>query len=132
MSSTTSNRPFGVTVLAILAGIACFLAFLHFLQSMAVLPYFFGPIAVLGFNLWAAIMWILMVWVWFWLTQMLWNMEPQAWVFLVVITTFNLILDFTYLIGRAEWNDIGLNFIVNALILVYCILPNVRRSFGQA
>lgn len=129
--STTSNRSFGVTVLAILAGIAGALAVIHTLQSLALLPFFIGPFMVIGFNLWSAIMWGMMAWVWFWLTQMLWNMDPQAWLFLTVMTTFNLILDFTYLLGRAEWSDVSVSFLLNAVILIYCMLPNVRKAFGQ-
>jgi hypothetical protein len=133
MSATTSvRRPFGVTVLAILAGIAAALSVVHLLQSLGILPYFIGEYTVRGFNLWNAILWGLMVWVWVWVVQMLWSMNPQAWLFLAVITVFNLILDAVYLIGSAEWTDVSLNLLVNAAILLYIMLPNVRRSFGQA
>jgi hypothetical protein len=40
-------------------------------------------------------------------------------------------LDFIYLAGRAEWTDVTVSFIVNAVILDYCILPNVRQAFGR-
>lgn len=49
MSTTTSYRPFGVTILAILAGIAGVLAVVHFFQALAILPYFIGPFAVILF-----------------------------------------------------------------------------------
>jgi hypothetical protein len=75
-------------------------------------------------------MWGLMLWVWIWLVQMLWKVDPGAWLFLVVITTFNLILDFTYLIGQADWQDVQVSFVVNALILIYCMLPGVKKAFG--
>ena len=77
-------------------------------------------------------MWGLMVWVWVWLVQMLWKMDPGAWLFLVVIATFNLILDFTYIIGQADWSGCSDSFIVNGLILIYCMLPSVRNAFGTA
>jgi len=130
MSTTTENRPLGITILAVLAAIAGILALMHMLQALALLPYFVGPFIVIDFSLWAAIMWALSAWVWLWLTQMLWRMEPQAWLFLVIVTIFNLVLDFTFLVGRAEWTDVSLSLIVNALILLYCMLPNVRRSFA--
>jgi hypothetical protein len=124
------KRPFGVTVLAILAGIAAFFAAVHTLQSLGLFPVKIGPFSPHVFNLWSAIMWALMVWVWVWLVQMLWKMDPGAWLFLVVIATFNLILDFTYLLGQADWAEVQVSFLVNALILIYCMLPGVRRSFG--
>jgi len=132
MSATTSkHRPFGATLLAILAGIAAVLAAFHLLQSLGILPYVIGEYSVRGFNLWNAIMWGLMLWVWVWVAQMLWRVDPQAWLFLAVITVFNLVINFTYLIGQAEWSDVSLSFLVNAVILIYIMLPGVRQAFGQ-
>lgn len=128
--ATPAVRPLGVTVLGSMAYIAAFLAFVHVLQSLAILPFFVGPIIALkGFNLWSALMWALMVWVWIWVAQMLWRLDPQAWIFLTIITAFNLVLDFTYLVGVAQWSDISINFIFNGLILIYCLLPDVKKAF---
>jgi len=104
---------------------------LHLLQSLGILPYVIGEYSVRGFNLWNAIMWGLMLWVWVWVAQMLWRVDPQAWLFLAVITVFNLVINFTYLIGQAEWSDVSLSFLVNAVILIYIMLPGVRQAFGQ-
>ena len=123
------KRPFGVTVLAILAGIAAVLAAVHALQAIGLFPYFIGPFTVHAFSFWSFLMWALMVWVWVWLVKMLWNVEKQAWLFLAVITVFNLILDFTVMLGAAEWSDVSLSFIVNAIILIYVMLPGVKRAF---
>ena len=63
------QRPFAVTILAVLAGIAAVFAVLHLLQALGILPYFFGsPLQFRDFNLWYVIMWGLMVWVWVWVT----------------------------------------------------------------
>ncbi len=126
------KRPFGVTLLAILAGIAAVLAVLHFLQALGIFPYMIGPIAIRGFSLWNAIMWALMIWVWVWVVQMLWSVDPQAWLFLAVITVFNLIFDFVLVMGQAEWSDISLSLLVNVVILAYIMLPGTRKAFGQA
>jgi len=123
------KRPFGVTVLAILAGIAAVLAGVHALQALGVFPYLIGPFSVHAFNFWSFLMWALMVWVWAWLVQMLWRVDKQAWLFLAVITVFNLILDFTVMLGAGEWSDVSLSFIVNAIILIYVMLPGVKRAF---
>jgi hypothetical protein len=126
------KRPFGVTLLAILAGIAAVLAVIHFLQALGIFPYMIGPIAIRGFSLWNAIMWALMIWVWVWVVQMLWRVDPQAWLFLAVITVFNLIFDFVLVMGQAEWSDIILSLLVNVVILAYIMLPGTRKAFGQA
>ena len=125
------GRPIGVTILAIAAGVLAFLAAIHTLQALGILPYFIGPFAVRGFNLWNAFMWGLMVWVYAWLVQMLWRVDPQAWLFLAVITVFNLVVDFSFLLGSAEWSDVSVTFIVNALVLIYIMIPGVRQAFGQ-
>lgn len=126
------KRPIGATILAILAGIAAFLAAVHTLQSLGILPFFIGPFSFRAFSFFNALMWGLMVWVWCWLVQMLWKVDPGAWLFLVVITTFNLILNFTVMLGSASWSDVNVSFLVNAVILIYCMLPGVRSAFGTA
>jgi hypothetical protein len=125
------SRPFGVTVLAILAGLAAVLAAIHALQALGILPYFIGPYSVHAFNFWSFLMWALMVWVWVWLVKMLWSVDKEAWLFLAVISVFNLILDFTVMLGAGAWSDVSLSFIVNALILLYVMLPGTKRAFGM-
>ena len=125
------NRPLGVTILAILAGVLAVLAGLRVLQFLAIIPFFFGPFPFRTFSLFAALMWGLMVWVYIWLVQMLWNIDPQAWLFLAVITVFNLILDFVVVIGGGAFTDVSASVIVNTVILIYCMLPGVRKAFGQ-
>jgi hypothetical protein len=125
------QRPIGVTILAVLAGAAAVLAGIRVLQFLAILPFFFGPFVFRNFNFFAALMWALLVWVYVWLVQMLWRVNPQAWLFLVVITIFNLILDFVTLVGGAVWQDVSVSMIVNAIILIYCMLPGVKKSFGM-
>ena len=128
------ERPIGVTILAILAGIAAVLAAIHALQFLGIIPFFIGPAGykVHFFSFWYALMYALLVWVYIWLTSMLWRVEPQAWMFLVLITMFYLILDFFTLIGASTWEDVAVSVIVNAIILLYCMLPGVRSAFGMA
>jgi hypothetical protein len=125
------SRPFGVTVLAILAAIAAILAGVHALQALGIFPYFIGRFNVHAFSFWSFLMWALMVWVWVWVVKMLWNVDKEAWLFLAVITVFNLILDFTVtLSATTTFSDVSLSFLVNGLILIYIMLPGVRRAFG--
>lgn len=123
------KRQFGITVLAILAGLAAILAGVHALQSLGILSFVLGPFTIHASNFWSFLMWAMMVWVWVWLVKMLWNVEKEAWLFLAVISAFNLILDFTVMLGAGEWSDVNVSFIVNALILIYAMLPGVKRAF---
>jgi hypothetical protein len=123
------KRPFGVTLLAILAGLLAVLSGVHALQALGLFPYMIGPFSVHAFNFWSFLMWALMVWVYVWVVKMLWSVDKQAWLFLAVITVFNLILDFTVMLGAAEWSDVSLSFLINAFILIYIMLPGVKRAF---
>src|SRR5215467_7591594 len=131
-NSLMKERPVGVTILAILAGIAAVLAAIHALQFLGILPFFIGSSGykVHAFSFWYALMYGLLVWVYIWLTQMLWRVERQAWLFLVMVTMFYLILDFFLLIGASNWEDVAVSVILNAIILLYCMLPGVRAAFG--
>ena len=131
-TTVVKKRPFGVTLLAILAGVAAVLAGIHCLQALGILPYAIGPVKLHTFNLWNAFMWGLLVWVYVWLIQMLWRVDPQAWLFLAVITVFNLVIDFMRMIGSAAWSDVSVSFILNAIILIYIMLPGTKRAFGTA
>jgi hypothetical protein len=128
------ERPLGVTILAILAGIAAVLAAIHTLQFLGILPFIVGPTGnnVHYFNFWYALMWAIMVYIYVWLVQALWNVEPQAWMFLVIVSLFELILGFLSMLGASSWRDVSTSIIVSAIILLYCMLPGVRRAFGTA
>jgi hypothetical protein len=127
------ERPVGVTILAILAGIAAVLAAVHALQFLGIIPFVIGPTGyrVRYFSFWYALMYGLLVWVYIWLTMMLWRVQSEAWMFLVIVTMFYLILDAFMLLGATTWQDVSVSIIVNAIILLYCMLPGVRAAFGR-
>jgi hypothetical protein len=124
------TRPIGVTILAVLAGVVTVLAAYHTLQSLGILPYVIGPVKVRDFNLWYTIMWGLLTWVYIWLVQMLWRVDRVAWLFLVIITIWNMTFDVIWLLGAGQWSDVSITFLLNAIILIYCMLPGVREAFG--
>src|SRR6059058_2089350 len=131
-SHLMKQRPLGVTILAILAGVAAVLAAIYALQFLGIIPFFIGSVALRTFNFWYALMWGLLVWVYVWLVQMLWRVEPAAWMFLVIITLFNLTLDFVAMLGSSTWQDVSISFLLNGVILLYVMLPGVREAFGTA
>ena len=123
------HRPFTATLLAIVAGLLAALAAVHLLQSLGIVPYVIGPFEVRAFSLIYAIMWGGLLWVWLWLIKMLWSVDPQAWIFLVFISLLNMFFDFMLLLGRTTWSDVSVSFLLNGLILLYCMLPSTRRAF---
>jgi len=118
-----NQRPIGVTILAVLAGVAAVLAAINALQFLGILPFFVGPVAFRTFSFWYALMWGLMVWVYIWLVQMLWRVEPAAWLFLVIVTLFELTLDFIAMLGASTWQDVSVSFLVNGIILLMSCCP---------
>ncbi len=125
-------RPIGVTILAILAAVAAILSAIHALQFLGLFPIVIGQnVAVRTYiSFWYALMYGLLFWVYIWLVRMLWRVDPAAWMFLVFITVFELMLDIFSMFGATTWQDVSVSFIFNALVLIYVMLPGVREAFG--
>ena len=126
------SRPVGVSLLAILAGLAGVVAAIHTLQFLHLMPFFIGPVAFFGFDLLAALMWGLVAIIYWWVAKMLWEMDPQGWLFVVILSSLNLFFDFLALIGGSSLESMSVSIILNAVILVYCLWPTTRQSFAQA
>jgi hypothetical protein len=129
----SKSRPFGVTILAILAGIAAFFAIIHTLQMLHLFP-ISGPLGVFSFftfDLLGALLWGLMAAIYIWLVRMLWNLDPQGWLFLVIIAIFNLILALVSILGRSSFQAMLPSILINGVILIYCLLPGTKEAFGQ-
>src|SRR5437016_11302779 len=101
-------RPFGVTILAILAGIAAVLAAIHALQFLGLFPIVIGQkVAVRTYiSFWYALMYGLLFWVYIWLVRMFWRVDTAAWMFLVFITVFELILYILSLFCELTFQDL--------------------------
>src|SRR5215467_2956173 len=97
------SRPFGVTLLAILAAIAGLVAAYHTFQYLGLLPVFLGPVAFYGTNLLGAILWAITTIIYAWLVSMLWTMNPQGWMFCVIISIINLVLAVLDIIGQSSF-----------------------------
>lgn len=124
------NRPIGVTILAVLAGAALVMSVVHFAQALGILPYFVGPVAIRDFSLWYVLMWGLMIWVWWWVVRALWVLDPSAWLFVVLVSGFNLVFDFTTVAFTPNTiSDLGLSFVLNLAILGYAVMPGTKRAF---
>jgi hypothetical protein len=127
------ERPLGVTLIAGLAGVALVLAVVHLLQAIGLLPYFIGSIAFRDFNIWYALTWGLMIWVWAWVIRALIDMDPSAWLFLAFVSGFNLLFDFFAMVGApSATTDLSASFVINLIIFGYTLMPNTKRAFGVA
>lgn len=123
------NRPFVITLLAILALIGAAQALIYTLQLLHLFPIWIGDVRFYTFDFWGALLWGIMVLIYVWVFNMLWNVNPQGWLFLVLISGLNLILAFLYILGGSSWQAMSTAIVINGLILIYCLLPNTKKAF---
>jgi hypothetical protein len=125
-----TTRPFGITVLAVLAFVALVLAIIHFLQALGILQYFVGPVSFRDFSLWYALMWALMIWVWWWVGRAILMQDPSAWLFLMLVSGFNLLFVFiTVIFTPTATTDLSVTFLLNLAIFGYALMPSTKRQF---
>ena len=126
-----TKRPLGATILAVLAGVALLLAIVHLLQALGIVPYFIGPVAFHDFSLWYVLLWGLMIWVWLWVVRALLVMDPSAWLFVLIVSGFNLMFDFiTMAFSSTTTTDLTASFILSGIIFGYALLPSTKRGFN--
>ena len=123
------DRPFVITLLAILTILAFAQAAIITLQMLHLFPVWIGPIHFWTFDFWGALMWGILALIYLWLFYMLWNVQPQAWLFLVLVSGLNLIFAFLSILGGSNWEAMSTAIIINGLILIYCLLPNTKKAF---
>jgi hypothetical protein len=126
----TTTRPIGVTFIAILAILGAINAFIVTLQYLHILPVYVGQVAFYTFSLIGAFFWVLIIFFFLWLFRMLWEMQPQGWMFAILIAGFTLFFDLIAIIGGTSWEVLIAGIIISALILIYCLLPGTKKAFG--
>ena len=126
----TRSRPLGVTLIAILCLLGALLALYHTLQYLHILPFALGELKFYGFDIWGALLWGLAVLAYLWAMRALWALDPQGWMFAVLISGFNLILAFISILGASSFQALLPSIVVNAAILIYCLMPNTKDAFG--
>jgi hypothetical protein len=124
------ERPIGVTILAFLAILGAINAFIYTLQMLHLLPTFLGPIAFYQFSLIGAFFWGLLFFIWLAVFRMLWEVQPQGWMFVVLIAVFDLIYGIICVLGGSSWEAMAPIIIISGLILIYCLLPGTKQAFG--
>jgi hypothetical protein len=123
-------RPIGVTILAILALLGAFNAFIYTLQMLHLLPTYIGPVAFWQFSLIGAFLWGFLVLIWLGVAGMLLNLHPQGWTFMMLLSAITLVFGFISILGGSSWESMSTIMIISAAVLIYCLLPSTKRAFG--
>jgi predicted flap endonuclease-1-like 5' DNA nuclease len=129
----TKKRPIGVMILAILAAIGAIIAVVHTLQMLHLFPISgpFGKFTFFTFDLFGAILWGILALIYIWVVRMLWNLEPQGWLFVSALSALNLILAVISVLGQSSWQAMLPAIVVNGLILIYSQLSGTKEAFGM-
>ena len=127
----TGHRPIGITILAAIAAVATVIAGIHTLQYLHLLPITWGPISFFGFDLLGGILWGVLTLIYAWVVAQLWNLNPQGWMFVVLLAALNIGLDVISIIGQTTLSAVLPSILINAIVLAYCMTPGVRAAFGQ-
>lgn len=126
------HRPLGVTILAVLASIAyvvnAFVAFVF----LGALPFILvGGLGFFGQALLGGLLRGTLAVLWSWVAVGLWNLNPDAWIFVVILSILNLILDLVSVLGASTWQAVLPSIVLNAVILIYALSPGVKAAFGH-
>ena len=126
------HRPFGVTLLALLALLASLVAIYYALQMLGILPFTFGNVEFFTPDAqWmGALLWGIMAAIYLWVFWLLWHVKAEGWIFAVVVATLNLIMAALSIIGSSTFSAMLPAIIVDGIILIYCLLPSTRAAFG--
>ena len=131
------SRPFGGTILAILAAIAAILGIIRAIQFLGLLPFLnplpFGPDKFWLANAdWlGAILYVILALIWIWAARGLWNVDPQAWLFVVVLAVLYLILDVAAVLfsSTTSWGDVSLSILLSVIVLILALLPSTKQAY---
>jgi len=124
------ERPIGVTILAFLAILGAINALIYTMQMLHLLPMFIGPIAFWQFSLIGAFFWGLLFFIWLAVFRMLWEVQPQGWMFVVLISGITLIFGIINVLAGSSWQAMAPEIVISGLILIYCLLPGTKEAFG--
>jgi len=123
------HRPVGVTILAILAALGALVAAYYTLQYLGIIPFVLGPVSFFGQDWLGAGLSALCAALWVWVTLLLWRLDKQGWVFVVVLAVLNFLLAWVSMLGATTWQAALPTLLLNGGILVYCFTSGVREAF---
>jgi hypothetical protein len=126
------QRPFGAILLAALAVLAAVVNFAWALQYFGVIPFVIGNMAFFGQDLIAAILYLIVGIIYLYVAYGLWTLKPWAWLYVVIIAGFNIVLSVLAVIGASTLNAMLAPIVVAGLVLLWAFMPGVRTAFGTA
>lgn len=135
MTTTTGGRQRTFWVWILIA-VAVFAGISNLLDAARYMGWL--PIAALGdleFALpsafWlGAIMAAIVGLIWFWVAWMLYNLNPQGWLFVVVMAVLTLIIAVLGWIGSGTFQSVLPSLLLGGIGLIIGLLPSTKAAFG--
>ena len=127
------NRPIGVTLLAIGAGVAGLYEIWRTLVFLGIAKWtFVGKEVSFTEPQWAqAFFAILLAAIWFWVAAGFWNVRAYAWSFGTFISLFTLIFCFFAVLGSSTMEAEFVPILIATLIFFYLNYPGVQQHFVE-
>jgi hypothetical protein len=127
------NRPIGVSLLALGAGIAGLFEIWRTLVFLGIATWtFVGKEVTFPDPQWGqAIFAIILAAIWFWVAAGFWNVRAYAWSFGTFISLFTLIFGFFAAIGSSTLEAEFVPMFIALLIFMYLNYPGVQQHFVE-
>jgi hypothetical protein len=128
------QRPIGVTLLAIGAGLAGLLQIWRILVFAGIVNWtFVGREVSFSTPQWGQIFWcVILAAIWFWEAAGFWNVRAYAWSFGNFIALFTLIWGFFAILSGSTMEAESLPLFLAFVIFLYLNYPGVRNQFVEA
>ena len=126
------QRPIGVTLLALGAGLAALFEIWRTLVFLGIANFtFVGQPVEFKDPQWGQAFWaILLAAIWIWIAEGFWNVRAYAWSFGIFISLFTIIFGFFALLGGAgTMESESLGWLLAIAIFFYLNYPGVRDQF---
>jgi len=75
---------------------------------------------------------IVLVLIYIWVFNMLWNLNFQGWMFVIIVAGLNIIFSIASVLGGSSWQALAVSVLVNGVIILYCFMPGVKDAFQIA
>lgn len=127
------QRPIGVTLLAVGAGLAGLLEVWRTLVFLGIVNFtFVGKSVSFPDPQWGQAIWaIILAAIWFWVAEGFWNVRAYAWSFGIFISIFTLIFGFMALLFGSSVEAESLPWFLALVIYMYLNYPGVRNHFVE-
>src|SRR4051794_39637084 len=127
------NRPIGVTLLAVGAGLAGLFEIWRAAVFMGWVNWtFIGKEVAFSDPQWGQVLWALVLaGIWFWIAAGFWNVRAYAWSFGIFISLFTLIFAFFAVLGSSTLESEFVGMFLALVIFMYLNYPGVQQHFVE-